>query len=146
MSSPHDLPIAEERRIYLAGIEQFNAGEFFEAHDTWEEIWHAVQDRRRERFYRALIQGAVTLELLRRGRAVGVRQVFLSSSELFAPLPPVFMGLDIGDFLAKLRHAIAPALADLDARTVRIDPTRLFAIALLYDPFVEPRNGEVGDS
>jgi len=144
MSSPsaHDLPLAAERRIYYEGIRLFNEGQFFEAHDAWEEAWHAVQDRRRERFYRALIQGAVTLELLRRGRAVGVRQVFVSSSELFAGLPPVFMGLDIPEFLGRLRHSIEPAIIDLESKQVRVNPARLFAIELIYDPFADSRNGE----
>ncbi len=141
--SAHGMPLADERRVYHEGIRLFNEGQFFEAHDAWEEAWHAVQDRRRERFYRALIQGAVTLELLRRGRAVGVRQVFVSSSELFSGLPAVFMGLDIAEFLAKLRHAIEPALEDLVSRSARVDATRFFAISLQYDPFAEPRNGEI---
>src|SRR5262245_22654958 len=93
--SRHEFGRDEEHRLYLEGIRLFNEGDFFEAHDTWEEVWHRVQDRRREQFYRALIQSAVTLELLRRGRAVGVRQVFVSCMELFKGLPDVFMGLNI---------------------------------------------------
>src|SRR5262249_36609101 len=139
------LAIAEEHRIYLEGIRLFNDGQFFEAHDTWEEIWHRVQDRRRERFYRGLIQAAVTLELLRRGRAIGVRQVFVSSSELLEGLPPVFMGLTTAEFLKRLREAIQPALDDLAARNIQIDPARLFPIKLAYDPFANPRHGELGD-
>src|SRR5438876_7509430 len=109
----HEFDRAEEHRVYLEGIRLFNAGEFFEAHDTWEEVWRGVHDRRREQFYRALIQSAVTLELLRRGRAVGVRQVFVSCTALFDGLPDVFMGLDIPQHLARVRHAIQPALDDL---------------------------------
>jgi len=42
---PRNLPLltdeeVEERRpILLAGIEQYNSGYFFEAHETWEELW-----------------------------------------------------------------------------------------------------------
>ena len=140
--TPHGLKLEDERRIYHAGLQLFNEGQYFEAHDTWEEIWHEVQDRRREKFYRALIQGAVTLELLRRGRAEGVRQVFLSSTELFQGLPETFMGLHIPTFLANLKNAIAPALVDLDAKQIKIDPTRLFTIQLDYDPFETSKNGE----
>lgn len=138
----HEFDLAEERRIYFAGIDLFNAGEFFEAHETWEDVWNGTHDRRRERFYRALIQSAVTLELLRRGRAVGVRQVFVSSSELFKGFPGVFMGLDIAAHLGRVRHAIQPALDDLETRFIQVDPGRLFRIELLYDPFAESRNGE----
>lgn len=136
------LELSDERRLYLAGIAQFNDGLFFDAHDTWEEIWRLTLDKQREQFYRALIQTAVTLELLRRGRAIGVRQVFLTSQELFKGLPSVFMGLDITAHIENLRYAIEPALLDLDAREIQIDPSRLFQIKLSYDPFTESRNGE----
>jgi predicted metal-dependent hydrolase len=143
MSAPtNDFDLAEERRIYYEGIRLFNEGCFFEAHDLWEEVWRQTPDRRRERFYRGIIQGAVTLELLRSGRAVGVRQVYVSCSELLEELPPVFMGLDIPGFLERLRHAIAPAIDDLQTRQVTIDPSRLFQIELQYDPFRESRYGE----
>jgi predicted metal-dependent hydrolase len=141
--SQFDLPT--ERRIYHEGIRLFNEGHFFEAHEAWEEAWSQVPDRRRERFYRAIIRGAVTLELLRRGRAVGVRQVFVDCLNTFEGLPPIFMGLDIAGFIAALRHAIGPTLEDLEARDVPIDPSRLFHIKLLYDPFEDSQNGENAD-
>lgn len=137
-----DFNLDTEHRIYLSGIRLFNEGDFFEAHETWEEAWSQVRDPRRERFYRALIQGAVTLELLRRCRAVGVRQVFTTCLQLFDGLPPVFMGLDIPGFLDRLRHAIAPTLEDLQTTHVQIDPARLFRIELAYDPFEGTVNGE----
>lgn len=142
-SSRHGLSLRDEKRMFLDGLRLFNEGQFFEAHDAWEEVWHAVQDRRREQFYRAIIQGAVTLELLRRGRAVGVRQVYCSCTELFEGLPPVFMGVDIPGFLALLRHAIQDAIDDLETRQVQINPARLFTIELQYDPFDDPRQGEI---
>ena len=136
------LKPTEEKRIYFEGLRLFNRGEFFEAHEVWEEIWSQVPDPRRERFYQGIIQAAVTLELLRRGKAVGVRKVFVSCKTLLETLPSPFMGLDIGGFLERLRHAIQPAVEDLTAGSVRIQPDRLFAAELLYDPFLEPRNGE----
>jgi predicted metal-dependent hydrolase len=139
------LELSEERRLFSLGIDEFNAGNFFEAHEIWEDIWRLTLDKRREQFYRALIQTAVTLELLRRGRAVGVRQVFLTSQKLFKGLPPIFMGLDIAGHIENIRHAIEPALLDLTSREIQIDPARLFQINLLYDPFEEPRDGEISD-
>lgn len=44
-------------RILLKGIEEFNKGAFFEAHDAWEELW--VETRGEERlFYQGLIHAA----------------------------------------------------------------------------------------
>ena len=137
------LSIEEERRIFHEGIRLFNEGLFFEAHEEWEEIWSRVADKKREQFYRAIIQGAVTLELLRRGEAVGVRQVLVSCTDLFYDLLGVFIGLDIPAFIDKLRHAISDAIDDLESRTVQVDPARLFRIELNYDPFEDFRNGEI---
>lgn len=142
MKPPHGLPLDDERRVFIEGTRLFNEGQFFEAHDIWEEAWSRVQDRRRERFYRGIIQGAVTLELLRRGRADGVRKVFASCTKLLEGVPEVFMGVRMAEFLAALRRAIEPALAEPAARQVQIAPIRLFTIHLEYDPFVESRNGE----
>jgi len=124
------LTLEDERRIYLEGIGHFNAGEFFEAHEVWEEAWNKVLDKRREQFYRAIIRGAVALELLSRGRAVGARQVFLDCMATFEGLPPMFNGLDIPAFLESLRRALEPATMDLDARTAQIRPDLLFPIVL----------------
>jgi predicted metal-dependent hydrolase len=132
----------EERRLFHEGIRLFNEQSFFEAHDAWEEVWSAVQNRRREQFYRAIIRSAVCLVLLQSGRAVGTRQVFVDCVTTFEGLPPVFMGIDIQRHIERVRHAIEPAMEDLSASAARIDPARLFTIELLYDPFVEARNGE----
>ncbi|MCG8404658.1 MAG: DUF309 domain-containing protein [Phycisphaerales bacterium] len=137
-----DFDLETERQIYFEGIRQFNEGDFFEAHDTWEEAWHQVRDRRREKFYRATIKGAVTLVLLRQGRAVGTRQVFVDCVNEYEGLPDVFMGLNIPKHIEHLRHAIRPAIDDLEAKHVQIEPARLFQIELEYDPFEESRNGE----
>lgn len=127
------LTLEDERRIYLEGIRHFNAGEFFEAHEVWEEAWTKVLDKRREQFYRAIIRGAVALELLSRGRAVGARQVFLDCKATFEGLPAVFNGLDIPAFIESLRKALEPALSDLNATAVTIRPDLLFPIILNDD-------------
>lgn len=140
--SQFGFDINEEKRLYDEGIRLFNEADYFAAHDTWEDVWHQVQDRRREQYYRAVIKGAVALVLLQSGRAVGARQVFVDCVEQFEGLPDVFMGLDIKQHIERLRHAIQPAIDNLESRDVVIDPTRLFQIELLYDPFEDPRNGE----
>lgn len=134
--------IAEERRLYYEGLRLFNDQEYFQAHDAWEEVWSAVQHRRREQFYRAIIRGAVSLVLLQSGRAIGARQVFVDCIETFNGLPPVFMGLDIPRHIEQLRDALHPALSDLTASEVRIDPGRLFQMELSYDPFEHSPHGE----
>ena len=37
------MDIALEKKLYLDGIHLFNEGEFFDAHEVWEDCWHAAQ-------------------------------------------------------------------------------------------------------
>ena len=46
--------------LYLKGIEFFNACDYFEAHEAWEELWTDYRGELR-RFYQGLIQVAVAL-------------------------------------------------------------------------------------
>jgi uncharacterized protein len=52
------------------GIEQFNAGRYFQAHEIWEEAWHPAPEPERD-FWQGLIQIAVGLTHRQRGNAHG---------------------------------------------------------------------------
>lgn len=54
----------------LAGIRLFNAGEYFEAHDAWEEHWGLGEPRERKLLL-GLIKAAVALHHLRNGNVRG---------------------------------------------------------------------------
>ena len=62
---------------YLAGIDLFNHGEYFDAHDVWEELWTdcPAADRR---FYQSLIQAAVALYHWGRRNRAGAERLFAS--------------------------------------------------------------------
>ena len=63
---------AEYDPRYLLGIVHFNRGDYFEAHEVWEDLWHdtAGPDRR---FYQGLIQAAVAVYHAGNGNARGAR-------------------------------------------------------------------------
>jgi hypothetical protein len=84
-------------REYLDGIEHFNAGRFFEAHEAWEEIWTRSEGQTKL-FYQALIQAAVALHHLERENYRGARSVYRNVMEKLPALPPVFLSLDVEDF------------------------------------------------
>ena len=54
------MPNGTYEAEYLQGIEHFNAREFFEAHEVWEDIW-ARTTGRHQLFYKGLIHAAVAL-------------------------------------------------------------------------------------
>jgi len=108
MSQSQKQP-AEERRRYLEGIALFNQQRYFEAHEVWEELWkHA--DGKPRLFYQGLIQCAVSLEHMKRGNASGARSLFRRCQKRLAPLPPVFMELDIWLLMEATAKALAPGI------------------------------------
>lgn len=137
----YDMPLDEEREAYRRGLDHFNAGEFFEAHEVWEDAWNGTSGRRSD-FYRGLIQMAVTLEHFRRLNGLGVRKVFASAARLWAPLPNEYMGLDLREFERRMRKALAEVLAAADGTPVRLDTRRFFRVDWIYDPFENPREAD----
>jgi uncharacterized protein len=97
-----------------AGIELFNRGEFFEAHDVWEEWWQECPAAER-RFFQALIQAAVAVYHLSRGNFTGASRLFHSGRRYMEPYRPSYFGLDVDDFWRKMEHHLAPALVGGDA-------------------------------
>lgn len=134
----YDMPLAEEKAAYLEGIARFNAGEFFEAHETWEDAWNGTSGRRSD-FYKGLIQMVVALEHYRRLNGLGARKVLTSASKIWAPMPDVYMGLDLRRVEKSMRNTLAEVLAAADGTPVQLDPGRFFRIDWLYDPFENPR-------
>jgi hypothetical protein len=136
---PDDGPmtIEEERRLYLDGIDLFNRGEFFAAHESWEKIWKQAAGAR-QGFYQGLIQCAVALEHYRRSNPRGVVSTYQNFLPKFRALPPQFMGLMVPMFLAQMRGVLRPVV---DASPlpgdgqIELDLSRVPKIVLDYDPF-----------
>src|SRR5688500_12919036 len=89
-------------------------------------------------YYQGLIQCAVALEHYRRSNPRGVVSLYKSYRPKFKDVPPVFMGLDVTQFLADMREALRPVVeADPlpEKGTIEFDPSRAPTIALKYVPF-----------
>lgn len=41
------------------GIKLFNSGQYFDAHESWEELWRETKPPSRQLFYQSLIHAAV---------------------------------------------------------------------------------------
>ena len=113
MRDEPDTPDSPDAR-YRAGIELFNRGEFFEAHEVWEDLWHecASADRR---FYQALIQAAVAAHHWGRGNAAGANRLYLSGRKYMEPFRPGYMGLSVDDFWDAMARHLAGALGETEA-------------------------------
>jgi hypothetical protein len=101
------LPLDPDARMACLrpGIELFNRGEFFPAHEVWEDAWRdAAGDERR--LLQGLIQFAVALEHARRGNLRGAARMAERYPAKFDGLPPNFMGVDLEGFLGQMDRAM----------------------------------------
>jgi hypothetical protein len=72
---------------YLRGLDLFNCGYYWEAHETWEGLWHACGRRGHSAdFFKGLIQLAVAGVKVREGKPAGVRKHAARAAELFRQL------------------------------------------------------------
>ena len=105
---------------YLYGIDLFNHGYYWEAHEVWEGLWNACgRVGRTATFLKALIKLAAAGVKAREGVSQGVRKLSRGAMELLLQLEEEvgedgahFMGLDINDILSLARgitlHPIEP--------------------------------------
>ena len=95
---------------YLAGIAYFNACDFFESHEAWEELWTEYQGPSRK-FYQGLIQAAVGLHHFGNGNIRGARKLYHSTRAYLEPYRPAHMGLDLEKFLQQFEQCFAEVTA-----------------------------------
>jgi hypothetical protein len=67
---PEEAPAATPEEALRRGIEHFNAGRYFQAHEAWEEAWHPAPEPERD-FWQGITQVAVGLTHRQRGNARG---------------------------------------------------------------------------
>ena len=96
--------------LYLKGIEYFNVCDFFEAHETWEELWTEYRGPGRK-FYQGLIQVAVALHHFGNGNIRGANKVYLTSRGYLEEYRPSYEGLDLEAFLDQYEKCFAEVLA-----------------------------------
>src|SRR5438477_7174677 len=78
---------------FVEGVAHFNAAEFWEAHESWEQLWLEADGELVE-FYQGLIQLAAAYHHAKRGTLRGAVRLFDASLRRLAGFPPDFHGLD----------------------------------------------------
>lgn len=87
----------------LHGLELFNRGEYFEAHEVLEEAWNEDETPGRE-LYRAILQVAVAYLQIERGNFNGAIKMFLRLRQWIDPLPDHCRGVDVAQLRADARR------------------------------------------
>src|SRR5947209_5135368 len=116
---------------YLAGIQRFNDGDFFEAHELWEDLWSEGHGDTR-RFFQGLIQAAVGLCHFCNGNLGGAVKLYRSAEDYMQPCRPHFLGLDVVEFWRQMDRCFQPLFAspssskiepvDEDLPVIKLEP------------------------
>ena len=103
------------RELQLEGVRLFNAHEFYEAHEAWEEVWrHSQGDD--AIFWQALIQAAAALLHWGNANRHGAGRLAASALEKLASLngsnpPQVYLGIELERFLREFSLVVRPLIA-----------------------------------
>lgn len=110
--------------LLLRGVTQFNRREFFQCHETLEELWKAEPGPVRE-LYQGILQIGVGFYHLARGNYRGALYSLDGGLERLRPFPPECQGVLVGRLSAEAEAAKAAIVelgeersADLDARLI----------------------------
>ncbi|NJN14237.1 MAG: DUF309 domain-containing protein [Planctomycetes bacterium] len=88
---------------YLEGIRRFHEGEYWEAHESWEEIWLAEESSLRL-YYQGLIQVTAAFHHYGNVNWKGMASLLKSGMEKLEGFRPRAMGLDLDSFLGRLEE------------------------------------------
>lgn len=95
---------AEEK--FQRGLAQFNRREFFEAHETWEEIWLASSGPEKT-FLQGIIQVAAAFHHYSRGNLRGTRSLLEAGLKKLEKSPAIHRGCEIEKLRVAARGWIA---------------------------------------
>lgn len=87
---------------YLAGIELFNNGRFWHAHEEWEAAWLAADDPQIRLFYKGIIQTAAALVHWQKNNPKGLHLNWRKARAKLTALPSEVMGLDLRQLTAAM--------------------------------------------
>jgi hypothetical protein len=104
-----DLPSRAPQDAFRRGIEQFNAGRFFEAHETWEEVWLRSPEPEKT-FLQGIIQITAAFHHYSRGNTRGTRSLLEAGLGRLERFPDAHRGIELAALRMEAK-AWAAALA-----------------------------------
>ena len=95
---------------FYEGLRLFNTGEYWHAHEQWEQCWLSVEGEE-ALFYKAIIQLAAALVKWQQGNLRGLHLNWAKSRAKLELLPPSVAGLDLAALRATMDHFVThPAM------------------------------------
>ncbi|HEV3480358.1 MAG TPA: DUF309 domain-containing protein [Gaiellaceae bacterium] len=104
------------------GLAQIRRGEYFEAHETLEDVWRAAEPAEKD-FFQGLVHVAVAWYQAGRGNRVGCERQLDKAVRRLTPFAPGHRGVDIARVLRSLERAQrVVASGSLDLERAEADP------------------------
>jgi uncharacterized protein len=97
------------------GVAEFNAGKFFECHDTLEEIWQGIRGPARD-FFQGLIQISVGFYHLRNGNLRGGESQLEKGLKALRRYGDRYAGMELGNLRGELELWLGRVRAGEDLR------------------------------
>jgi len=97
------MPTSEHQEKFRRGDEQFNTRHFFEAHETWEEIWLGSPEPEKT-FLQGIIQIAAAFHHYTRGNVQGTRTLLEAGLRRLESFPAVHNQLALEALRAAARN------------------------------------------
>ena len=88
---------------YQRGIRLFNAREFYDAHEVWEDVWRESEGMEK-RFLQGLIQAAVAFHHHSTGNVAGAGSLMERARKNLAGCPAEFGGIRLEALLESLER------------------------------------------
>jgi predicted metal-dependent hydrolase len=100
----------EEILHFQNGVEEFNAGRFFECHEILEDLWHGIRGEARD-FFQGLIQVAVGFYHLDNGNRIGSRSQLEKGLARLEAYADSYMGIAVDEFRRETARWLARIIA-----------------------------------
>ncbi len=114
----------------LRAADEFNRGDWFECHETLEELWAEEKGEMRD-FYQGILQVAVALHHWKNGNFKGALLLLEEGAKRLRRVRPVCQGVDVGGLVAATDR-LREALTDLGAENMaELDPELIPRLRLI---------------
>src|ERR1700676_2924590 len=113
----------EHSERFAAGLKQFNSRLFFDAHETWEEIWLASAEPDKT-FLQGIIQIAAAFHHYGRGNMRGTQSLLEAGLRRLGRFEHGHYGIDVESLRAATREWTAPLAAGDEPGPARGPPIR----------------------
>lgn len=96
-------------------MDLYNAGDFFEAHEVWEDVW-LEEEGDVKAFLQGVIKIAAAFHHLSRGTYRGMWDLLIAGKNTLDPYRPAYRGVELERFLRRIERWIPRARRLLEGK------------------------------